>query len=61
MNTKITLSTSKPKLRGLHQNVILVYSTVVYTRKYIQLNYTKCASNNSTALYILELAFFRKG
>ena len=34
----------------LYWNVILVYTTYINT---IHLNYTKCASNNSTAIHML--------
>ena len=34
--------------------MILVYSTFIYTSKYKQLNYTKFAGNNSTAVHILR-------
>lgn len=34
--------------------MILGYSIFIYTLKYKQLNYRKCARNNSTAVHILE-------
>ena len=37
-----------PKLRGIYCNMVLVYSTLIYTCKY------KCVSNNSTAIHILQ-------
>ena len=55
-----------PKLDRLYWNVILVYSGLICTSKYKQLNYTKSASNNSTVAYILghkdkALTFSEKG
>ena len=53
----------KKMLMQLYWNVILVYTTYVNT---MHLNYTKCASNNSTAIHMLRhegksSVFLRKG
>ena len=42
-----------PTKRGFYHMLILVYSTLIYTCKYKQLNHKKCISNNGTAVHVL--------
>ena len=50
----------------LYWNVILVYTNLFMSVNTIHLNYTKCASKNSTAIHMLghegkSYVFLRKG
>ena len=56
----------KKMLMQLYWNVILVYTNLFMSVNTIHLNYTKCASNNSTAIHMLghegkSYVFLRKG